>query len=154
MHKRSFSSILLASVCALNGCGATPSPSGPGQVGAGPHNGVIVPVGTVGVAEILNEFKTKNTTKRGHPSMVIAVYFLQDDRKTALATTPTEVSVRLDSETEPVTIALAPAPEPKDAAGKTRFASPVGAYDLSGLQGELTAKVGGETITQAFQGPR
>jgi hypothetical protein len=140
----------------LAGCEATPSPSGPGQVGAGPHNGVVVPLGKAGFAEILNETKAEKSkpVRKGRPATAVVVYFLRADKKSPLSPAPIQASVKLEKGDASETLQLVTAPAPNDAAGASRFASLAGDYDLSGLQGELTAKLGDETIIQAFQGPR
>lgn len=120
------------------GCGVgTPAVSS-GGTKIGPHGGVARPIGA-GYAEVLidKDFKKKGAKPR------IVVYFLGPDAKTALASAPTDVSVK----------AVPPVGEPSTAllsAEGDRFVSPFGDYDHDELQGVVSATVGGQPLTVNF----
>jgi hypothetical protein len=154
MTHRSLLALGVVSTLAVAGCsGAPPSE---GQAGAGPHQGVIVPLpGDSGFAEVLTEEPAaKAPARRGHPPKAVVVYFLGPDQKAALSPAPTGVGVKILGNETAETVALNSAPAPKDPAGASRFASAVGNYDLAGRRAELSADVGGQKVWLEFRGPR
>ena len=76
------------------------------------------------------------------------VYFLGPDKAAAMAPPPGDVRVKvIPPEGEPSELALKAEPKGADTA---RFASPPGRYDYDELRGEVTATVGGGSVTTPF----
>jgi hypothetical protein len=135
------------------GCGAggpastgpTPTPTGPR-----PHGGALFALpGEKGFGELVIEYEKGGKTAKGSARSQVVVYFLQPDRKSALATPPSAVTARLDlPDGEPVTVALKPQTNPRDPAGAARFASEFGRFDYDELRVELNGTLDGQTFLQ------
>ncbi|WP_435016145.1 hypothetical protein TA3x_003705 [Tundrisphaera sp. TA3] len=122
------------------GCGGQSIP----QVGtnmAPPHGGALFSLdGGRGMVEFLNEVKGE-----GRPAdSRLVVYFLSPDGVASLAPAPTDVSATLISTGRPKAVKLVAEPQADDARGAARFASAVGRYGDSEVEGVLEATVGGE----------
>lgn len=114
--------------------------------GIGPHGGASRPLGEKATVELLTEFPPGGNEAQP----VVAAYFFQPGSSTPLASTPTVVSVKLQSPAGeiPETPLL---PDPKPANGQVRFASKPLDYGEDRVVGELTATVEGETFNVQFQ---
>lgn len=142
---------------ATTGCGSSAGTGG-GSAPAtawspGPHGGHAVALpGDKGFAEVVIEGTKDPVPKKLARKVVLAVYFLQPDKKTALSSAPSGLSLTVqtpDKETA-TSVSLSAKPEKGDPAGATRFASEVGAYDFDELHGELTVTIDGQSVTKPF----
>ena len=160
MIDRVLAAAMLAFAFAIAGCDNSSSNLGQGFLVDGPHNGLMIPLPqNEGFAEILNQEATSaGSRQRGRLPRMIVVYFLGADKKSALSTAPTAVSVKFLGETagtEGPAISLSPAADPKDPAGAMRFTSAAGDYDLARRRAKLTADlVGGQKLDEGFVGMR
>jgi hypothetical protein len=147
---------LLASVLALAfaGCSGDPVPTnvtGSSQL----HGGVLAQLpDNLGYVELLNGNRAKAKGKGGAADTTIVAYVLQPDKNTAIATLPTEVSVKMTTVKGPITVALRPEPDPADPVGAARFVSAMGPYDIHELSAEVVLNLGGKTVSASFRGPR
>jgi hypothetical protein len=137
---------------ALAGCAGDPVPAnvtGSSHL----HGGVLAQLpDNLGYVELLNDKRAKG--KGGVADTTIVAYVLQPDKNTAIATLPTEVSVKLTTAKGPLTVPLRAEPDPADPVGTARFVSAMGPYDLHELSAEVVLNLGGKTITANFRGPR
>jgi hypothetical protein len=140
--------ILVLGLLAVAGCGdGTPKASESVLKSVtGPHGAMALPIpGDKGYVEPLVERpgSGKPGAKLGAP--VFAVYLLQPDGKSPLASAPTSVSanLRIPGQDSPVLVALSP-----DATG--RFVSAPGDYEYDELRGEISLTLDGAAVTVPF----
>ncbi len=131
---------LSLALLASQGCGdqAHQAPA-PSVAVAPPHQGTVFPLGDKRRVEIVY-----NTVKAGKAaSWVIHAYFFAEDM-TPLAPAPTDVAVKLELPSGPMTVPLKPHAAKGGSTGE--FASEPGPYG-EGLTGDLTATVEGQAQT-------
>jgi hypothetical protein len=117
------------------------------------HGGVLAQLpDNLGYVEMLNGKRAKG--KGGAAETTIVAYVLQPDKNTAIATLPTEVSVKMTTAKGPTTVPLRAEPDPADPAGSARFVSAMGPYDLHELSAEVVLTLGGKPVSANFRGPR
>lgn len=99
-----------------------------------------------GYAEVVVE--TVKQTKKGR-DVVLAVYFVKEDLKTALSPVPTGTSIKIivPGEQEERRANLAAAPKKPD---DGRFATEVGQFDFDEMHGEVIATIDGKPATVTF----
>jgi hypothetical protein len=127
-----------------------------------PHHGTLISLpDDRGLVELVNEPEVSDRRKP-EPTAIVA-YFLQIDGKSSLAPAPEEVSFRIQSagaggprskQNAGDRIRLNAEPKADDPLGAGRFASKTGPYELTGLRGTLTARIGGQEISSTFAGSR
>lgn len=146
--------IVLIVVACAPGCGAGQGGSpAPGQVvvAFGPHGGRAVALpNDQGYAEVVVE--PVKASARSVRQVLLAVYLLQPDLKSGLATIPTSISAAVvtPETSEPIAVSLRHDPLTARADASARFASAPGPFDYDELAGELTIELGGQTITREF----
>lgn len=131
--------VLFFSGCGGGGASSEP-PGGTLRQDYGPHGGVAVPLGDRGYAEIVVDTQGGSQTK-------LVAHFLSTDRKSPLATTPTNVAANLQlptGENSSVTFTTQGDPSAQ------RFVSAPGVFDFDELRGEISATLDGETFTAPF----
>jgi hypothetical protein len=135
----------------LDGCGQPVVESSVPAVSEN-HGGVLVPLtDKQAYVELLNGKREK----RGKVyETTLVTYLLQPDLKTAFQEPPTSVDIKMGTPRGEQTIALKAAPDSADPLGSTRFVSAAGPFDLTQTGGEVTVKVGGQTLSGKFRGPR
>lgn len=141
-------------LCAALGCGSGGNEPAATTGAYGPHGGPAVPLpGGKGFGEVVLE--PADSGGRGK-SRQIAVYFLGPDLKSALEPLPTGAGVKLlvPGRDDLSTIALAPKPATRSPAGKGRFTSAPGDYQVDQVIGELEVAFGGEKSTIPFASAR
>ncbi len=141
---------LLASL--LAGCGG-PEPMVARSDQTSPHGGVIVPLpGEQGFVELLNGADAPPIARVRQTTIV--AYLLQPDRKTAVASPPQEIAIKLDTQKTPNPIPLPLKLDTTDPAGSARYVSEVGPYevDRGGGGGTVEVTLNGKPITVPFRG--
>jgi hypothetical protein len=144
------------------GCESSVSPLAV-SVPIGPHHGTTLALDEKkGVVEFVNEPEVGD--RRNPQPTSIVVYFLQSDSKSPLSPAPSEVNFTLESSgaraarggsrTSSQSIPLIAEPKTDDPAGSSRFASKLGAYDLTSVRGTLSAKIDGQNVSITFAGAR
>jgi hypothetical protein len=141
--------VALAAGWAAAGCGSDPM-SGPTSAAVPAigelHGGVLVPLADgQGYVELLNGERRGRTNQT-----TIVAYLLQADQKTASAQKPSEVVVKLGSQTVP----LHAEPAAGEPAGNARYVSAPGPYDLHQQGGDVVVTHDGQTASGSFRGPR
>jgi hypothetical protein len=127
-----------------------------------PHHGKIIALPeNQGFVELTNEPEVSDR-RNPQPTSIVA-YFLQSDGKSPMSPAPTDVSLAInegvgkDGRAKPgstQTVPLSAEPRSDDSAGAGRFASTPGPYDLEGIRGTLSAKIGGQLVSIPFAGGR
>jgi hypothetical protein len=158
MIQRLFFSCVVASVCAMAGCGDGANlPPVKNTTADGPHGGVTVPLpGNAGFAEIFSGDPAASDSKpaKGREPKAVLVYFLGPDKTSAMTPAPTGASIKIVGGGAGASITLSPSPDPKDPAGSGRFASALGDFDLGGRRAELVLDLDGKQVALEFQGLR
>jgi len=136
------------SVTLLAGCGGEDKAPEAHNAQLGPHSGPIVPLpGDRGFAEVIVE---SVPGKKAGLDARVSAFFLQADKQTPLAETPSDVAVTIQLPgDERVELPLSAETDPKDPKA-SRYTSKVGPYSTDQLMGELTGKIGGESFTLPF----
>jgi hypothetical protein len=144
---------VLALTLAIAGCDSktTTLPPGSAAASTGPHGGALAQFpGDAGLGEVVIETTPQTTGENA----IVAVYFLQPDARTPLATPPASASVKLNlPDGSKAEIPLAPEPKSGDPASAARFASKPGPYLIDQVMGELTATLNGQPATAPFPRP-
>ena len=149
----------LAALCW--GCDS-PGPQLAVNVTVAPHRGTMIRLpDDKGFVELVNEPEVFDRRKT-EPTSIVA-YYLQIDGRSPLDPAPAEVHFAIETgggkgaHGKPGSgerILLSAGPKPDDPVGAARFASRPGPYDLAGIRGTLTAKIGGQEISSSFGGSR
>ena len=145
------------------GCDSSPSLRAPATLPPGPHHGIMIGLADdKGFIELVNEPEVKDRRKL-EPTSIVA-YFLQNDAKSPLSPTPTDVRFAIEGgrpgqgtrggRPTPQSVPLDRESKPDDPASTGRFASKPGPYYLEVLRGTLSAKLGSETISTPINGGR
>jgi hypothetical protein len=148
--KRQFK-VLAGLIClAATGCVGTTVPDQLPNLTVGPHGGAAISLPrSKGFGEICLE----QQLAKGKPTQArIAVYFLQPDGKTALATPPSDVAVAVAAQGEGAkrSLTVKADAKPGDPAGSARFVTDPSDLDVDDIRGEVTATLDGETIKLPF----
>lgn len=145
MHRRTPSiGAALALGVWLSGCGGSaPAPiANRVPTTFGPHGGPALALpGEKGYAEIVSE------ALKGSNEPIVAVYFLNPDRTTALTPMPTDARIKTSAGEMPLTPAPGPA---KDPAGSARVVSGPLPIDPDRVAGELLVTIDGQPFASAF----
>ena len=145
-------SVSFAIALSLAGCGSGPKTVGPDVPKIGPHGGPAYPLGDKGFAEVLIEPPDGGPGARGNTSLVLAVYLLQPDLKTALASTGLDLSATIKSPESgsSTPVALTPKPAKSGPAASARYASEPGSYTSDEFEGELKVNLDGQSFMKTF----
>jgi hypothetical protein len=143
--------LLAGLIClAATGCIGTTVPDQLPNLTVGPHGGAAISLPrSKGFGEVCLE----QQIVKGKPTQAcIAVYFLQPDGKTALATHPSNVAVAVMPPGQGASRSLSVRAVAKsgDPAGSARFVTDPSDLDVDDIRGEVTATLDGETIKLPF----
>jgi hypothetical protein len=135
------------------GCGGSP-PADPAAVVAtvGPHGGRAVSLpDKKGLVEVVVE-PAKGSTKANR-QVVLAVYLLGPDGKSALSPAPSQVAVSVvtpqDTTAKPVSLRAEDAAKPGTSVG-LRYVSDPGDFDYDELRGDVSITIEGREVKARF----
>jgi hypothetical protein len=116
------------------------------------HGGILAQLpDNLGYVELLNGTRVKG---KGGSDTTIVAYILQPDKSTAIATLPSEVSVKMTTAKGQTTVPLRAEADSADPVGAARYVSAMGPYDLHERSAEVVLNLGGKTVSSSFRGPR
>jgi hypothetical protein len=116
------------------------------------HGGILIPLtDKQAYLELLNGKLEKKG--KGYETSLVA-YLPQPDQKSPFSETPASVEVKIGTPTGDQVVALKSAPDSADPLGTARFVSKPGPFELTQSGGEVTVKIGGQTLSGTFRGPR